>query len=105
MVVDGNGDGPFGVLLADDVLVEALFDLFGLEDLKFVLDGLFLDDVHAEAHAAVADEALGSRDEFFYSLFGSAAEGTGGGGFLFFHHGLSSFSLLFSWLRVLLLCR
>ena len=60
--------------MADDVLVEMGFDLLWLEEFHLIGDGLFLDDIEAEAYAFVADIGIGAGDEFFNDIFGPAAK-------------------------------
>ncbi len=43
-----------------------------------MVDGFFLDDLHAEADAFVADIGLGAGDQFFNGFFGPSAKGTVG---------------------------
>jgi len=88
VVVDGDGDGFFGVVLTDDVFVEDLFNLPGGGGVgEEVFSGsdvpsFLADDVGAEVHAIGADEdASGSFDEGTDFAFVFAAEAAGAGAF------------------------
>jgi len=67
VVVDRDGQDPLRILLADDVVVQELVDLFGLGQLvEAQLGGLvelLLDDLVAEIDALVADVDPGAGDE------------------------------------------
>ena len=64
VVIDGDGDGFFGVVLTDHILVELLFDFFGLEKLEFMMDRFFFDNIQAEVDTFIADEGLGPEMSF-----------------------------------------
>ena len=80
MVVDGDRQHLLGAILANDVIVQNLFDFNGFRELVAGLFGaileLFADDVVAEFNALVADEHRGSRDEFADLVLAFAAERT-----------------------------
>src|SRR5919108_2655514 len=69
MVVYGNGEGLFGVLLADAVQIELAFDLSGLRDvepgklLSALGPQLLVEDILAHDDATVADVNAGPLDE------------------------------------------
>src|ERR1700722_902457 len=79
MVMDGHRQHAFGVILADDVVVEHLADVARrrhpvprLDQRRLVL---LTDDVHAELDAFVADEDGRSGDELADLVLALAAEG------------------------------
>ena len=78
VVIDRDCEGPFRLFLADDVLVEDVFYLFGRRagnGLTWRLADLFFrEDLVTERNALVADVYTGSRDEFLYTFFGLSAE-------------------------------
>jgi len=78
VVVHRNRENPFGVLLADDIVVEDAFDLLwaghaflGLNQGRLVL---FADNIHAELDAFIADEHGRSRDQLADLVLALAAE-------------------------------
>ena len=84
VVVDGHGDRFFGAVLADDVLVEELYDLAGLLHIS-VLDeaahGPLLirlveagQDVVGRSDAVLADDGAAASDEALAGRLGFAAE-------------------------------
>jgi hypothetical protein len=79
VVVDGNGEHGFGVLLPDDVLIQAGFDLgrFGepLQRPARTLDGTLLEDAHGVVHADVADVDVRTSDEAIHLAGGASTEG------------------------------
>ena len=72
MVMDGDGEGLLGVLLADAGQIELALDLGGLGNaaVRLVLldlGGEFLvQDLFAERDAVVADENAGALDELLH---------------------------------------
>ena len=67
VVIDGDGEGPLGGLLADHVLVQDGVDLLRLGQALELEGGrsgeLLVDDLVAEIDALVADVDAGSRDQ------------------------------------------
>src|SRR5262249_52806052 len=78
VVVDGHGQDPLGVVLADDVVVQELEDLTRLGQLVEAqlggLGQLLLDDLVAQVDALVADVHAGPGDQLLDLLLGLAAE-------------------------------
>ena len=78
VVVDSDGQGSLGDVLADDVGVEELADLDGLGQLVPLelgaLGELLLDDLVAEVDALVADVDARARDELLDLLLALPAE-------------------------------
>jgi len=88
VVVDGDGDGFFGVVLSDNVLVEDFFNLAGRGGVgEEVFSGTYVpsflaDDVGAEVDTIGADEdASGSFDEGSDVAFVFTAKAAGSGAF------------------------
>jgi hypothetical protein len=78
VVVDGDGEGALGALLADDVLVQDVIDLAGLRQ-ALELEGrrgreLLVDDLVAEIDALVADVDAGAGDQLLDLALRLAAE-------------------------------
>src|SRR6478609_5251148 len=78
VVVDRDGEGLLGVLLADHVGVEELEDLAGLGQLLEAdlgtLGQLLLDDLVAQLDALIADVDVGASDELLDLLLALSAE-------------------------------
>ena len=80
VVVDRDGQGLLGVLLADDVLVQAGLDLRRAQEalargFRALAPGeLLIQDVAAEVHALVADEDAGAGHEAADLVGGLSAE-------------------------------
>src|SRR5205085_984403 len=80
VVVDGDGELLFGALLADDVEVEKLLDLFRLRKLagtfhraRLIL-AVFSNDVETDVDAFVADVNGRARDQLLYIALALVAE-------------------------------
>ena len=78
VVVDGDGEGALGGLLADHVLVQDLADLLRLRQV-LELEGrggrqLLIDDLVTEVDALVADVDAGSGDQLLDLALRLAAE-------------------------------
>jgi hypothetical protein len=78
VVVDGDGERPLGLVLADDVLVQDRVDLLRLREVLEV-EGrssrqLLVDDLVAEIDALVADVDAGPGDQLLYLALRLAAE-------------------------------
>jgi hypothetical protein len=80
VVVDGDRQGPLGLVLADHVGVEELADLAGLGQLVEaelgVLRQFLFDDLVAEIDALVADVDTGPSDQLLDLLLALSAERT-----------------------------
>jgi hypothetical protein len=78
MVVNGDGEGPFGRLLADDVFLQEVEDLPGLgqfEAAKIGDFGKFLfDDFVAKLNALITDVDTGPGNELAHLLLALSAE-------------------------------
>jgi hypothetical protein len=78
VVVDGDGEGPLGALLADDILVQDLVDLDRLGKVLELEGGrggeLLIDDLVAEVDALVADVDARAGDQLLDLALGLAAE-------------------------------
>ena len=77
MVIDGDGDGSFGIFLPDDILIEMVLDLFWFQNPKFVKRGFFVEDACAQSDAMITDKDVGPGDELLYIGFFTSTEGTG----------------------------
>src|SRR5690348_811091 len=80
MIMDRDREDALGMILADDVIVENLADIFGCRDAVARLDQrglvLFADDVHAQFDAFIADEHRRASDELAHLMLALAAERT-----------------------------
>ncbi len=80
MVVDRNREHLFGILLADDVLIQHLFYLMGGWDAGGSLFGiafaalLLFDYIAAQIHALIADEDRRAGDELTHLVLGLGAK-------------------------------
>jgi hypothetical protein len=78
MVVHGDGEGPLGRLLADDVFLQEVKDLAGLGQLETAQVGyfreFFFNDLVAEFNALVADVDAGPGNELAHLLLALPAE-------------------------------
>src|SRR5205823_3577966 len=78
VVVDGDGEGAFGLLLADDVVVEELVDLLRprqVVEIEVRGSGeLLVDDLVTEVDALVADVDAGAGDQLLDLPLTLAAE-------------------------------
>jgi hypothetical protein len=78
VVVDGDGQGPLGALLADHVLVEDVLDLRRRGNLGDAVRNLALfvlrQDLIAECDALVADVDRGAGNEFPDGILRFSAE-------------------------------
>src|ERR1043166_6261695 len=79
VVMHGNRKDTFGLILANDIVIQHCADILGgghavtvFGDAAF---GLFTDDIHAELDAVIADENGGSGDELAHLVLALAAEG------------------------------
>ena len=66
MIMHGNRENFLGLLLADDIFIQKLFDLLGRQQtaiFEFLADGLLSHDVVAQRHAFVADVHVRPGDE------------------------------------------
>jgi len=78
VVVDGDGEGALGGLLADDVLLQDVEDFLRFRQV-LQLEGrrrrqLLIDDLVAEVDALVADVDAGACDQLLYLALRLAAE-------------------------------
>jgi hypothetical protein len=70
MIVDRDGEGPFGEVLADDVFIEFVSDFDRFRNAEGsgagagFLRNFFIEDVFANVDAAIADVDSGTGDEF-----------------------------------------
>ena len=80
MVVDGDGEGLLGRLLADHVLVQDVLDLDGRRDFLDRLGNLallvFLEDFVTERDAFITNVDRRAGDEFPDRILRLATEGT-----------------------------
>ncbi len=80
VVVDGDGEGPLGGFLANDVFLQEVEDFAGLGQFEASQIGdfreLFLNDLVAEFNAFVADVDTGPGNELPYLLLALSAERT-----------------------------
>src|SRR5688500_12831955 len=78
VVVDGDGEGPFGRFLADDVFLQEVENLTGLGQFETAQIGyfreFFFNDLVAELNALVADIDAGPGNELAHLLLALAAE-------------------------------
>ena len=79
VVVDGDGEGPLGGLLADDVFLQEVEDLAGLGQLEApqvsYFGECFFNDLVAEFNALVADVDAGPGDQLLDLLLALPTEG------------------------------
>ena len=80
VVVNRHRQGPLGLALADDVLIQDGANLLGRGQLFAgfllgILAHVLADDVDAQVHALVADEHRGAGDELAHLMLAFAAEG------------------------------
>src|SRR6266487_385560 len=80
MIVDGYRERAFGMILADAMAVQVLFDFCGLGHLmsrrrflRFVME-FFVEDTFAQQHAMVANINARTGDQLFDFRMGFAAE-------------------------------
>lgn len=80
MVVDGDGEGPLGGLLADHVFLQEVENFAGLGQLKAsqvsYFGEFFFNDLVAEFNALVADVDAGPGNELADLLLALSAERT-----------------------------
>jgi hypothetical protein len=78
MIVDGDGEHPLGMVLANHVVVQDRANLFRCRNAIARLDQrglvLFADDVHAQLDAFVADEHGRARDQLADLVLALAAK-------------------------------
>ena len=86
VIIDRHGQGNFGVILADDIVVHIVFDLLGRGQGVGQLEGGRLGDAHivpqnarAQLHALIADGHIGSGNDPVHLLLPLAAEGAADG--------------------------
>jgi hypothetical protein len=78
MVVNGDGEGALGRLLADDVLLQEVENLAGLRQFKAAQIGnfreLLFDDFVAQLNALITDVDTGPGNELAHLLLALSAE-------------------------------